>query len=136
MLLRGMVTSVGLALALMSTAAAAAAAAECGARPAKPGIPTGESAQIEEMKGASSSIEAYVQQMDEYSDCLVAEAKLATEERNQVVENWNAQIDNFNTRLAPQAVASEAPAPQPEGDQPAAQPEGAQPAAQPEGARQ
>ena len=85
---------------IVSLATAGPVAAECGARPQTPPIPNGASAQIEDMKDASKAIETFSDIMDGYADCLIKSAQSAIDDRNEIVQLWNQEIDSFNDRLA------------------------------------
>ncbi len=85
---------------VVSLAMAAPVAADCGARPQTPPIPNGASAQIEDMKDASNAIETFSDSMDGYADCLIKSAQSAIDDRNEIVQLWNREIDSFNDRLA------------------------------------
>jgi hypothetical protein len=76
------------------------ALAECGARPATPIVPSGATAQIEEMKAASKEIEVFADRMNTYADCMIDSAQSAIDERNDIVQRWNQQTDTFNNRLS------------------------------------
>lgn len=95
-MLRPVIIAVGL---LCLPASIGHAESDCGPRPETPTLPSGATAQIEDMKAASDAIDAYADVMNAYADCLIEAAQKAIDERNAIVQKWNGEIDSFNQRL-------------------------------------
>ena len=87
-------TAVVAAAALMAVSSVAQAR-DCGARPAKPGIPDGKTASDEAMKDAQGKVTNYIKSMNGYLQCVAGEVAGAKEEATQVSEAWKTQSDVF-----------------------------------------
>lgn len=56
------------------------------------------SASYSEMQFAEIQVDLYLNQMRAYIDCLADEVEAADRERARVLEDWNLQVNLFNSR--------------------------------------
>jgi hypothetical protein len=59
-------------------------------RPRKPDLPYG--ARVVELEAAQYEVEAYVQKMRRYTECLALEIDSATAEAKRVIREWNLLV--------------------------------------------
>jgi hypothetical protein len=67
-------------------------------RPPKPEVPEGFYAERGDMEGAGRQVEIYSKAMGAYLNCISTESKDAALEQRQVIEKFNAEIENYNNR--------------------------------------
>ncbi len=86
-----------LALLVLGAGGSAHGAENC-LRPQAPIIPSGANAEREAMLTARADVDAYLERMQAYVDCLARESEDASAEADRVVDEWNAALQNFERR--------------------------------------
>lgn len=67
-------------------------------RPSEPYLVSGYSADYDAMMRAQREVEDYLEQMQDYRECLVNEIEDAGSEAEQVVDEWDRAVRQFNTQ--------------------------------------
>ncbi len=73
-------------------------AAEICTRPQPPSIPSGANAELDLMRTVRTDVDAYLDRMQAYIDCLARENTDAAADAERVVELWNAALQNFENK--------------------------------------
>lgn len=76
----------------------AVAQPEICARPARPDIPAGDSAEFDTLAAARETVDTYLDRMQDYLDCLQEESTAASAETGRVVDQWNEAARAFEAR--------------------------------------
>ena len=87
--------AVSLVAALTLLAPGPAHAAENCMRPPVPRIPSGANTEVGTMLIVRRDIDAYLERMQTYVDCLSLESKDATTEADAVVDAWNVALAKY-----------------------------------------
>jgi hypothetical protein len=87
---------IGIAVFFGTLAYASTAEAYLCSRPIQPDVPDGNSSNVSEMKNAEYEINSYLSEITEYVDCLSREAQDAASEGEQLRDNWNNEVSEFN----------------------------------------
>jgi hypothetical protein len=67
-------------------------------RPSEPNIPGGYYAERYQMESAQSEVEDYIDEMQEYLDCLRMEMNDARSEAESVQDEWRSSVSAYNNR--------------------------------------
>lgn len=67
-------------------------------RPREPYIPRAYDAGRYQMQSAIDKVESYARRVDDYVDCLAAEAEDVRAEARRVIDELNRTIDFYNSR--------------------------------------
>lgn len=67
-------------------------------RPSEPDIPTASYADHWEMEMAQDEVDDYLEEMREYLDCLIREHDDAAGEAKLILEDWEFEVDIYNSR--------------------------------------
>ncbi len=97
--IKGPLTSIvaGLVFLLIGISSAHAQSYFC-SRPGEPSIPDGSYEERWEMESAQDEVQDYINQMNEYLECLRNESSDARDEARRVQSEMNDAISNFNSR--------------------------------------
>ena len=68
-------------------------------RPSEPYIPFGSYAESWDMELAETEVQFYLDQMNEYHNCLSREAQDAEYEADRVIDEWNSAVAVYNSRF-------------------------------------
>ena len=90
--------ALGAMLLVLGALAASGAQAQSCSRPGPPPIPDGASAEQDAMIAARTEVEAFLDKMQGYVNCLHKENQDAAAEADRIVEQWNAQLNVFQSR--------------------------------------
>ena len=65
-------------------------------RPSEPYIRSGYSADYDQMERTRREVEQYLDEMNEYRNCLANEHEDAEDEAEQVISDWETAVRRFN----------------------------------------
>ena len=89
-----------LPVAALSAVVAATASAACFCTlPSPPQLPDGSSADAQQMQYTSRQIESYQSNVRNYKQCLEQCLVEADETSGNVIDDWNARVEEFNARM-------------------------------------
>jgi hypothetical protein len=66
--------------------------------PNKPSIPTGYYAEPYQMESAKSEVESFLEETQDYKQCLVDCIEEANSNTEEVIDEWNSAVQQFNNR--------------------------------------
>lgn len=71
----------------------------CGcSEPAKPGLPDALNATSEQMQAADAKVNAYINEMKTYKQCMAQCVTDSNNEAKDLVAKWNRTAESFNKR--------------------------------------
>ena len=86
-----------LSFAVVMTTQASAQSYYCD-RPSEPYIPSGYAADYDQMERTRSEVDDYVDEMNDYLECLSSEHSDASSEADDVIDEWNRAVSSFNNQ--------------------------------------
>lgn len=66
--------------------------------PSEPSIPNGYYAESYQMESARSDVEAYLEEVQDYKQCLVRCIDDINSEAEDVVDEWNSAVGQYNNQ--------------------------------------
>lgn len=88
---------IGTVLAFVSATPSAAQSYYC-SRPSEPYIRSGYSADYNQMQRTQREVEQYVDDMNDYLECVANEHADAASEVDDVVDQWDSAVRRFNNQ--------------------------------------
>jgi hypothetical protein len=67
-------------------------------RPSEPYVRSGYSADYDQMERAKREVDDYLDEINEYLQCLANEHADAKNEAENILDEWNRAVRNFNNR--------------------------------------
>ena len=67
-------------------------------RPSEPHIRSAYSADFDQMQRTKREVDDYLDEMNDYLECLANERQEARSEAERVLDEWNRAVRNFNNR--------------------------------------
>jgi len=68
-------------------------------RPSEPYILYGGYSERYQMESAQMDVDQYIDDMNDYIDCLARETEDARSEANNVLDEWNTAVRSYNSRF-------------------------------------
>ena len=66
--------------------------------PSEPSIPSGYYAESYQMKSARSEVESYLDEVQDYKQCLAQCIDDVNSEAEDVIDEWNSAVQQYNNR--------------------------------------
>lgn len=90
---------ISVVLAVASTAFSFNVFASCYcSKPSEPSIPSGYYAESYQMESARSQVRSYLDEIQDYKQCLVQCIENANSEAASVIDKWNSAVQQYNNR--------------------------------------
>jgi hypothetical protein len=66
--------------------------------PSEPSIPNGFYADEYQMERAKREVEDYLEEIQDYKECLIRNMEEANSEAGNVIDEWNTSVNRYNSK--------------------------------------